>query len=509
MNPAVCRLFYLLEETMINLIKDELKAQEKEQLLQTENAAWMYKTSGQNILDMNFRVASYRGMSEDEIIADWIKAFADDPELATKWLFFVRDIRGGLGERRLFRIITEHLSRTEERFVKLLKYIPEYGRWDDLLTVYDINKTVIVSIIKEQLESDIANMKNNESISIMAKWLPSVNTSCKDVKKLGRSLAKELGLTERDYRKTLAELRKYLDVTEVKTASGRWGEIDYPKVSSQANIKYKTAFFRHDQERRETYLEKVQKGEVKIHAGTLFPHDIVHQYSKYTAAVDPTIEALWNNLPDYGIENTLVVADGSGSMTTAISRTGVMAIEAANAIAIYCSERNSAEFKNKYITFSMNPKFVDFSNCTSLLSKLQLAYNYNEIANTDIYKVFKLILDTAVKNKMKQKDFVKNILVISDMEFDQGTSNVNESLFTHIEKEYKWAGYDLPRLIFWNLNSRTLAIPINTNKLGVCLVSGFSVHIVKMVVSGKLDPFEALKEVLMSDRYKNITLKED
>jgi len=493
---------------MINLIANELKAQEKEQLTQTENEAWMYKTSGQNLLDMNFRDSSYRGMSENEIIGDWIKAFADDPEIAVKWLFFARDVRGGLGERRLFRIIIEHLSRTEKRFLKLLKYVPEYGRWDDLLTAYKTNKNLVVSIIKEQLEIDKVNKQNDKPISIMAKWLPSVNTSNKEVRNLGRDLAKELELSERDYRKTLTDLRKYLDVTEVKAASNRWDEIDYPKVSSQANIKYKTAFYRHDPDRRAAYLEKVEKGEAKINAGTLFPHDIVHQYSKYTISVDPAIETLWNNLPNYGIENTLVVADGSGSMTSVLSGTTVMALEAANAIAIYCSERNSAEFKNKYITFSMNPQFVDFTNCTSLLSKLQLAYKYNEIANTDINKVFNLILDTAVKNKIKQKDFVKNILVISDMEFDQGASNANESLFTQIANEYKKAGYELPRLIFWNLNSRTLAIPINTNKLGVCLVSGFSVHVIKMVISGKLDPFEALKEVLMSERYKNITLKE-
>jgi len=500
---------FFKEETMINLIADELKAQEKEQLTQTENAAWMFKTSGQNLLDMNFRVASYRGMSENAIIGDWIKAFADEPELAVKWLFFARDIRGGLGERRLFRIIMDHLSRTEERFLKLLKYVPEYGRWDDLLTVYDTNKDLVVSIIKEQLEIDKVNMQNGKSISIMAKWLPSVNTSCKEVKKLGRSLAEELGLTERNYRKTLADLRKYLDVTEVKAASNRWDEIDYPKVSSKANIKYKTAFFRHDHDRRAAYMEKVQKGEAKINAGTLFPHDIVHQYNTYInkAVIDPTVEAVGANLLSYGFKNTPVVADVGARMLSKLSGSSAMALEVANAIAIYCSERNSSEFKNKYITFSMNPQYVDFTNCTSLLAKLQLAYKYNEVANTDIYKVFKLILDTAVKNKMKQKDFVKNILVISDMEFDEGASNANESLFTQIAKEYKKAGYKLPRLIFWNVNSRTMAIPVNTNKLGVCLVSGFSVHIVKMVISGKLDPFEALKEVLMSERYKNITMK--
>jgi hypothetical protein len=210
---------------------------------------------------------------------------------------------------------------------------------------------------------------------------------------------------------------------------------------------------------------------------------------------------MWKALPNYGIENTLVVADGSGSMTAEIEGTSATALEVANALAIYCAERNSGEFRDKYITFSERPRLVDFSKCKSLKEKIDVALTHCEISNTDIYKVFKLVLAAAVKNQMTQDDMVKNILVVSDMEFDQGTSNSSESLFTKIANEYKMAGYDLPRLIFWNVNSRTGAIPVNQNELGVALVSGFSVHICKMVMTGTLDPFEALKDVLMSERY--------
>jgi len=490
---------------MLNQIRKEMKSQEMNELVRSENGAFMFKTSGQNLLDMNFRVASYRRASENKILNDWKKAFADDPELAIKWLFYVRDVREGLGERQLFRTIANYLSGTEPRFWKLINFIPEYGRWDDILRLH---KNFVTNAIKSQLELDQEAMAKNKPISIMAKWLPSVNTSSKEKRNLARNLAKELGLTERNYRKTLAKMRDYLDVIEVKTSGGKWNEINYETVPSQANLKYKTAFFKHDEERRREFLGKLEKGEVKINASTTFPHDIIHQYNHNRRTIDQALEGMWKSLPNYGIENTLVVADGSGSMTSSIPGSNATALEVANALAIYCSERNSGEFKNKYITFSENPKFVDFSNAKNLLQKIHTAESHNEVANTNIYKVFKLVLDTAVKNKMKQEDFAKNILIISDMEFDQGASNANESLFTKIAKEYASAEYDLPRLIFWNVNSRTGAVPVNQNKLGVALVSGFSVHIAKMVMSGQLCPFEALKEVLMSDRYKDITLGE-
>jgi len=491
---------------MINKLQAQLNADAKNELTQTENGAFMYRTSGTNLLDMNFKVASYRGKSETAILNDWKKAYADDPELAIKWLFYTRDVREGLGERKLFRTIMNYLCGTEPRFEKLLQYISEYGRWDDLLIGFNRNKNEVVKIIKDQLDKDVDNFNGKKGISLLAKWLPSVNTSSKGSRNLARALAKELTLSEREYRKMLSKLRDYSNVIEVKTSGGKWNEINYEAVPSQANLKYKTAFFKHDEIRRKEYLEKLTKGEAKINAATTFPHDIVHQYGRGARVIDATVEAMWKALPNYGIENTLVVADGSGSMMTDIPGTSASALEVANALAIYCSERNSGEFKDKYITFSERPQFVDFSKCTSLMQKLHTAYSHSEISNTDIYKVFKLVLNTAVNNNMKQEDFVKNILIISDMEFDDASSSASESLFTKIAKEYEIAGYELPRLIFWNVSSRTCVVPVNQNKQGVALVSGFSVHIAKMVMSGQLDPFEALKEVLMGERYKNITL---
>jgi hypothetical protein len=244
-----------------------------------------------------------------------------------------------------------------------------------------------------------------------------------------------------------------------------------------------------------------------------------NMWSSRLKAKDVTIEALWKALPDTvkGCGNTIVVADGSGSMTTTVDNNSrVTALEVANALAIYFAEHSSGQFKDKYITFSERPQFVDFSNCKTLHDKLHTALMHNEVANTNIEKVFDLILTSAVNNHMHQEDLPKNILIISDMEFDScatcnsynrysyGRSRISQTLFDTIAQKYAREGYKMPRLVFWNVNSRTGTIPVKENDLGVALVSGFSVNVAKMVMSGKTDPFECLLETLNSERYAPI-----
>lgn len=291
----------------------------------------------------------------------------------------------------------------------------------------------------------------------------------------------------------------------------QWGDIKYEAVPSRANLIYNDAFLRNDEERRREFLAQLEKGEVKINAGTLFPHDIVHKYCnggyRGLKAYDATIEGLWKSLPDLvnGCGNTIVVADGSGSMTVPVGGTSTTALEVANALAIYFAERSSGEFKDKYITFSSRPQFVDFSSGRSLRDKISIALGHNEISNTNIEAVFDLILSTAVRNNMRQEDIPANILIISDMEFDCATTGrIGANLFKTIEAKYRNYGYKLPRLVFWNVNSRTNTIPVRENDMGVALVSGFSVNICKMVMSGKTDPFECLLETLNSERYQPV-----
>lgn len=500
----------------------------------TENGAVGYRTTGKELLDLNFAVASLRRMDETEIARRFKKAFCEDQILAMKWLFYARDARQGLGERRLFRVVLADLVKSNpEMVIPVINLIPEYGRYDDLWYLLDNPDSAIAvcNLVDNQLALDVQNMAAGKPISLLAKWMPSINASSPKTKEYGKRLAKVLGVSEKNYRKALSKLRKYLDVVEVKMSGKNWSEIKYEAVPSRANLIYNSAFLRNDEERRREYLGKLEKGETKINASTLFPHDIVHKYGRDYGMKpkDATIEALWKALPDTvnGCGNTIVVADGSGSMTTCVdAKASVSALEVANALAIYFAEHSSGQFKDKYITFSENPQFVDFRKCDSLHAKLQTAYAHNEVANTNIEKVFALILDTAVRNHMAQADLPANILIISDMEFDacatsgesemyrdrwgytysRGRKAPTQTLFDTIAKRYAAHGYKMPRLVFWNVASRTSTIPVKENDLGVALVSGFSVNVAKMVMSGETDPFKALLETLNSERYSPIEI---
>ena len=488
----------------------------------TENGAVGYRTSGKELLDLNFAVSSLRNEAPERIKQRFTKAFFENKLLAIKWLFFAGDVRGGLGERRLFRIGMEYLAENEaETANKLLKLIPEYTRWDNLVVLLDTSLCDnVVAIIKEQLNNDMYQMGRKNAISLCAKWMPSANASSNETRRLAKVLISKLGMTERQYRKMLTALRSYTNVVEVKMSNREWSGIDYSAVPSRANLIYNNAFLRNDEQRRREYLGKLEKGEAKINAGVLFPHDIVHKYmgqrwgwgSSLRGNVDTALEEMWKALPDYVKENgnTICVADGSGSMTSTVGGTGVSCLDVANALAIYFAERCSGQFKNKYITFSENPQFVDLSSGKSLRDKLGIALTHDECSNTNIEAVFDLILQTAIRTKMKQAELPTNILILSDMEFDScavgsrggwGRTKFNEKLFSVIAKRYADHGYKLPRLVFWNICSRTGTIPVKENELGVALVSGFSPSIVKMVLSNSTDPFECLLEQLNSERY--------
>lgn len=496
--------------SFMNAIKNEL---DNETCL-TENGSVGFRTTGKKLLDLNFAVASLRSASEQVITNKFMDAYYENPVLAMKWLFYSRDVRGGLGERRLFRVVLKHLANDKPEVIKaVFKFAPEYGRYDDMWCLLDTSaKNDVLNMVKEQFVEDNMNMSNNKSISLLAKWIPSENASSNETKRYAKIVRSHLEMTPRNYRQMLSRMRRYIDVVERKMSAKQWGEINYEAVPSRANLIYNGAFLRNDEERRRAYLGALEKGEVKINASTLFPHDIVNRYTNggySTRQLDATLEGLWKALPDTvnGADNTIVVADGSCSMTCRVGGTNVSALDVANALAIYFAERSSGEFKDKYITFSNRPQLVDFSNAKTLRDKIQIAFRHNEVADTNIEATFDLILKTAVDNNMSQEDIPKNILIISDMEFNFacGYRNTpNETLFKTITNKYAVHGYKLPRLVFWNVNSRTGAIPVKENELGVALVSGFSPSIAKMVMSNKTDPFECLLDVLNTERYAPI-----
>ena len=522
----------------MSMFENALKGTLNNEVSITENGAVGFKTTGTKLLDLNFATSSLRSKSDLEIQNMFSEAFYESPAYAIKWLFFLRDRESGMGERRSFRIMFSWLARTRPEVAKqLISFVPEFGRFDDLWTLIDTDiSNEMVKIVAKQLEDDILALKEDKNISLLAKWMPSVNTSSAATKALARKFCKALNMSERTYRKTLSALRAKLDVIEVKMSSKNWSEIDYEKVCSKANLKYNSAFLRNDEARRREYLGKLEKGEAKINASVAFPSDIVHSYAEKGVGycwygrnnsnvnVDPALEAMWKALPDFVAKedsnNTIVVADGSGSMTTpAGTGSSIKCLEVANALAIYFSEKLAGPYANKYITFSECPQYVDFTNCKSLAEKLNVAYQHCECANTNIEAVFKLILESAINYNLKQSDLPKNIVIVSDMEFDQGVdigsgnyrwhnadkySAQKNALFVRIGEAYKSAGYTLPRLVYWNVCSRTGTIPLKQAENGVALVSGYSPAVAKMVFSGKLDPWEVLKETLDGKRYECI-----
>lgn len=488
--------------------------EDKENACVTENGAVGYKTTGRKLLDLNFKISSMRKMSEEDKRKLLSDAYNEDKKLFIKWLFFAGDVRGGCGERDLFRLGFRIIADKDPIIAKaLLKLIPEYTRWDNLIVLADIKELTgeIVKIIKKQLNCDMESMQMGASISLLAKWMPSNNTSSVQTRARAHFLAKSLGITDKAYRKMLSALRKYMDVVEVKLSSKQFSEIDYETVPSKANIKYSKAFMRNDTERRKEFLLRLQSGEATINGSVNFPYEVVHMYSSDRFTVNPTVEALWKALPDYvnGQGHTICVADGSGSMCSKVGgNSSVTALEVCNALSIYFSEHSSGKFKNKFITFSKKPKLVDLSMCTSLNEKLNKMYRYNETANTNIERVFDILLETAVSHHMSQEE-IPDVLILSDMEFDScvvtgRNYKVEQKDFAVIRQKFEEAGYRLPRLTFWNICSRTGAIPVKENDLGVALVSGFSPAVVKMVLSNKLDPWEILMEQLNEERYNAV-----
>lgn len=497
---------------MITDIKNELSNEKH----LTENGAVGYTTTGKDLLDLNFMTSSLRNKSDEEIFKLFLEAFYEDKLLAIKWLFFLRD-REGMGERRSFRVILNGLGHRHPTIAKeLISLVPEYGRWDDLYSLMDGDLTEYVAeFIYQQLNEDCGNYLNEKPISLLAKWLPKEST--KKYKKVYNILLKKFGMTPKEYRRGVSKLRKYLDVVEVKMSANEWNKVNYNTIPSKANLLYKDAFLRHDEERRNEYLEDLKNGNenTKINAKVLMPHEIVHNYTSplydgwhlRIKSYDETLEQLWKSLPDYvdGEGFSMFVRDGSGSMTDRIGNTNITCLDVSTALAIYFSEHCKGEYKDNFITFSNSPKVIDLSNCSSLREKIEKCYAEDDWTNTDVYKVFKLVLDVAVKNQYTQEQLPKNIVIVSDMEFDDATTTRDyKTLFETIQVEYLLHGYDLPRLVFWNVCSRTGTIPLKTNKNGVCLVSGFNPTIMDMVLSGELDPYKCLVDKLNSSRYDAI-----
>ena len=490
---------------MFNSIKNFLDAlKEEANKTLTENLAVTYRSSGSECVDLFASIGALRSAHEGEIVRRFIKAWADDRNTAMKILFYARDIRGGLGERRVFRVILSALAALEPESVrKNIALIPEYGRWDDLLDLLGTPcEADALALIREQLSADLAALEAGEQVSLMAKWLPSVNASSEETRQQAQVIAAAVGMNSAQYRKTLSALRAEIKIIENNLREKDY-TFDYAKQPSKAMFKYRKAFNRNDGVRYSTYLNSVEKGEATLHTGTLMPYELVRSaMGGPDKAERKSLDVTWKALEDFTDgRNALVVVDGSGSM---YGYGNPRPIDIALSLGIYFAERNTGQFRNHFITFSMNPKLVEIKG-EDFTDRVRYCEAFNEAANTNIQKVFELILQTAVNNHMPQSEMPETLYIISDMEFDYCTRDAGMTNFAYAKGLYAARGYKLPQVVFWNVQSRQEQVPVKMNEQGVALVSGCSPRIFSMVMQNELDPYKFMMNILGSERYAPVS----
>jgi len=471
----------------------------------TLNGAKAYSSTLNKCLDLFGKIAACRN-NVKQAQGLFAHAYNEDPETATRILFWARDIRGGQGEREVFRQLFKYLvEETPEIGAKLVQLIPVYGRWDDLLILEDTSVwNIALDMIQKQLNADTTIASSGGNISLMAKWLPSINASSKDSKRLGRKIANYLGLSEAQYRRTLSKLRSHISIVETAMCSKEWSAIDYSKVPSRAAFMYRKAFAKQDSTRYAKYLSAVEKGEAKINASTLYPYDIVQQYLYKGARNDKTIDLQWEALPNYmeGQEfNGLVVADVSGSMS--VNQGLPMSVSIS--LAMYIAERNSSPvWKNKFITFSERPQLQSIVGST-IGRRIDNLSRASWSMNTDLMAVFRTILSAAESNSVASKDMPQKLIIVSDMQFDVACRSNKRTNFEQMQKLYRKAGYEMPQLVFWNVNAIGSNVPITSHDTGTALVSGCSPSILKSVLTGEnLTPVDTMRDVVYSERYQEV-----
>ena len=476
----------------------------------TENGAVTHKSTKSMLLDMFAMGAAMRNRSENDVICMFKNAYEENPEYALKCLFYIRDIRGGQGERRFFRTCYHWLAtKHPEAAQRNMQYIPEFGRWDDLYCLLGTSlEQDMFALLKKQFVLDLSC----QTPSLLAKWLPSCNASSKETIAKGNMTREAFGLTQKEYRKALSVLRKRINVLERLMSANEWDKIEFDKIPSRAGIQYKNAFARRDIIKAK--YEKFAKDEnTKVNAATLYPYEVVEKALKvgrYDSTDRAMVNKYWDNLPDWLKDagfNALCVCDTSGSMSGT-------PINVAISLSLYCAERAKGPFANHYISFASRPQLIECKG-VDFVDKVERIYRTNLVDNTNIEAVFDLLLDTAKRNRCSQEDLPQRILIISDMEVDAARGigrnyNYNtgrwefhenipmETLMESIRHKWAAAGYELPSLVYWNVNARNNTI-LDDNS-DVSYISGFSPSIFKNLITGKTN-YDLMLEVLASERY--------
>lgn len=473
---------------------------------ETTNGAVAYKNTGSALVNLFSVIGSLRKASLVEIINLFVLAFQEDALMAMKMVFYARNVRGGLGERDTSRKILAHLANAHPEIVrKNMALIPHFGRFDDLYCL--VGSPVeedMWRFMRMTLNEDISNMAKGKPISLLTKWMKSVNASSKETVRLGKMTAKAMGKNEMEYRHMLSRFRAYLKVPEHVMSAGHWSELDYETIPSIAMKNYRKAFGKHDYERFTQYIQSLEKGEAKINSATLFPYDIMvaghlreNYHDFFDFDKDAILEAQWKALPNYvvGGNNIVVMADTSGSMQGLPLATSI-------GLSVYFAERNQGAYHNLFMTFSKVPSIVELPEVGSLADKIKKIPAIVE--NTDLEAGFDLILKIALENKVSQEDMPKALLVITDMQFDstQVKPYKKEVFLETMKRKFEAKGYTMPKIIFWNVEGATNTQQAKAFDQDVILVSGHSASTFRDLIAniGK-SPFDFMQETLANPMY--------
>lgn len=468
----------------------------------TENGAICLSSSGNALVDLYSTIGALRNAASDRKIDLFEKAIKDNKELAAKILFYGRDIREGLGERETFRTLLAYAADNHKEIVAPnIPLIGFYGRFDDLYCLVNTAcEDEMWSSMKEQFNKDLANMKEGKPVSLLAKWIKTPDASSDKTRKMGILTSQKLGYKNvAAFKKDLKALRKYLDIVEIKVSANNFDTIAYDKVPSNAMLKYRKLFGIKDADRFTKYIEDVTSGKTEIKANTLYPYDIVQKI--FYGDKSPVLDAQWNALPNYVSEDTniLVMADTSGSMSCC----NYLPMASAVGLAVYFAERNKGTFAGYYMTFSSRPRLEKITGKT-IFEKVRVP---GIVENTNLEAAFDLILKTAIANKTPAEQLPKALVVISDMQIDSYQVKGADTFHETFAKKFAAAGYEIPNVVYWNVNSERDTFHADAYRKGVQLVSGHSATTFKNVIQS-LDktPLEAMLDVILSDRYAAVTV---
>lgn len=446
----------------------------------TANGAVTNSTSLNPNLDLFFIAGACRNESVANIEAMLQSAYVTDRVLTLKTIFWAGDIRKGAGERRFFQIALEFLNKYYPKdLVAYLDKVPEFSRWDVL---FEIDNPAILDYIAMQFR-----MGTN---GLLFKWLPRK----KQYDNFAAKLRAKTGLTPKQYRKYLVENTK---VVEQQMCANQWGKINFEHVPSVASHNYIKAFYKHCNDRFTKFIEQVNKGEKKMNASAIFPHQILDKaINGYSATCLTNADiAQWNSLPNYMTKpnSILPICDVSGSMSGT-----PMAISVA--LGLYISERNQGIFKDAFMTFSSNPVLEYLKG--DIKQRISQMKRANWQMSTDIQASFKLILQSAQRSNLPQDEFPETVLIISDMEFDScGGRYTNMQA---IQQMFVGTGYECPNLVFWNVNGRAGNMPVTVNDKGVACVSGASPVVLKSVLTNEISPVKIMLSTIATERYSFI-----